>query len=59
MRDQAMTAADDSVPSVDQAGVPGEAELDEVVCGSGANCEPGPQNTCEGSGSDWWNGPSR
>ena len=59
MRDQAMTTADDSVPSVDQAGVPGEPELDEVARGSGANSEQGPQNTSDGSGSGWWNGPSR
>ena len=59
MGDQAMAAADDSVPSVDQAGVPREAELDDVAGGIGANCEQGPQNTSDGSGSGWWNGPSR
>ena len=59
MGDQAVTAADDSVPSVDQAGVPGEVELDEVAGGIGASCEQGPQNTSDGSGSRWRNGPSR
>jgi len=58
MGDQAMTVVDDSMPSVDQADVLEEAEQGEVAGGIGANCEQGPQNTSDGSGSGWWNGPS-
>ena len=59
MGDQAMAAADASVPSVDQAGVLEEAELVEVAGGIGANGDRGPQNTSDGPGSGWWNGPGR
>lgn len=59
MDDRAMAAADDSVPSVNQAGVPGAIERAEVAGGSGASCEQGPQNPSDGSGSGWWKGPGR
>lgn len=59
MGDQAMAVADDSVPSVDQADVLEEAAQDEVAGGIGGNCEQGPQNTSDGSGPGWRNGPSR
>ena len=59
MGDQAITAADDSVPSVDQANVLEETAQDEVAGGIGANCEQGPQHTSDGSGPGWRNGPSR
>ena len=57
MGDQAMTLADDSVPSVNQVDVLEEAAHDEGAGGIGANCEQGPQNTSDGSGSGWRNGP--
>ena len=50
MADQAMTAGNDSVPSVDQAGVLEKAELDEAAGGIGANCEQRPQNMSDGFG---------